>query len=192
MGYGPAESPEIAVIIIVDEPTGPSVYGSVVAAPYVSAFMANVLPYLGYEPQYTEEEEAMRGVAGDYVSLSPADAKRAAREDGFTVEVIGNGDKVLSQVPKAGSILSKEGGRILLYTEDTAPQTCTVPDVLGKTAAEANRILLAAGFNVAFAGALNHTVADGARITAQTLPPGTEAMRGTVITVTVTWFDDTD
>ena len=192
VGYGPAESPEIAVIIIVDEPTGPSVYGSVVAAPYVSAFMANVLPYLGYEPHYTEEEEAMRGVAGDYVSLSPTDAKSAARQDGFAVELIGNGEKVLYQVPKAGSTLSKEGGKILLYTEDAVPQACTVPDVLGKTAAEANRLLLAAGFNVAFSGALNHTVANGARITAQSFPPGTEAVRGTIITVTVTWFDDTD
>ncbi len=57
VAYAPADDPQIAVIIMVDEPTGDSVYGSVVAAPYVSAFLANVLPYLGVEKDLTDNSE---------------------------------------------------------------------------------------------------------------------------------------
>ena len=52
VAYAPADDPEIAIIIIVDEPTKGTLYGSTVAAPYVSAALAKILPYLGYEPNY--------------------------------------------------------------------------------------------------------------------------------------------
>ena len=58
VAYAPADDPQIAVLIMVDEPTGGSVYGSIVAAPYVSAFLSNVLPYMGIEPEYSEKKEA--------------------------------------------------------------------------------------------------------------------------------------
>ena len=53
VAYAPADDPEIAIIIIVDEPTKGSLYGSTVAAPYVSDALENILPYLGIKP--TEE-----------------------------------------------------------------------------------------------------------------------------------------
>ena len=50
VAYAPADDPEIAIIIIVDEPIKGSLYGSTVAAPYVSGALKNILPYLGYLP----------------------------------------------------------------------------------------------------------------------------------------------
>ena len=50
VAYAPADDPEIAIIIIVDEPTKGSLYGSTVAAPYVSDALENILPYLGIKP----------------------------------------------------------------------------------------------------------------------------------------------
>ena len=56
VAYAPADNPEIAVIIIVDEPTKGSVfYGSSVAAPYVSGVLEKTLPYLGFEPTVEEK-----------------------------------------------------------------------------------------------------------------------------------------
>ena len=52
VAYAPADDPEIAIIIIVDEPTKGSLYGSTVAAPYVSGALEKILPYLGYEPSF--------------------------------------------------------------------------------------------------------------------------------------------
>ena len=50
VAYAPADDPQIAIIIIVDEPTKGSLYGSTVAAPYVSEALKNILPYLGIKP----------------------------------------------------------------------------------------------------------------------------------------------
>ncbi|MBQ8850414.1 MAG: PASTA domain-containing protein [Clostridia bacterium] len=54
VAYAPADDPQVAIIIIVDEPTKGSLYGSTVAAPYVSDALENILPYLGIEKN-TEE-----------------------------------------------------------------------------------------------------------------------------------------
>jgi stage V sporulation protein D (sporulation-specific penicillin-binding protein) len=56
VAYAPADDPQVAIIIIVDEPTKGSLYGSTVAAPYVSDALENILPYLGIKPS-TEETE---------------------------------------------------------------------------------------------------------------------------------------
>ena len=50
VAYAPADNPEVAIIIIVDEPTQGLLYGSTVAAPYVSNVLKEILPYLGYIP----------------------------------------------------------------------------------------------------------------------------------------------
>ncbi len=55
VAYAPADDPQVAIIIIVDEPTKGSLYGSTVAAPYVSDALENILPYLGIKPS-TEEQ----------------------------------------------------------------------------------------------------------------------------------------
>ncbi len=47
VAYAPADDPEIAIIILVDEPIKGSLYGSTVAAPYVSKTLEQTLPYLG-------------------------------------------------------------------------------------------------------------------------------------------------
>ncbi len=47
VAYAPADDPQVAIIIIVDEPTKGSLYGSTVAAPYVSDALEKILPYLG-------------------------------------------------------------------------------------------------------------------------------------------------
>jgi len=52
VAYAPADDPQVAIIIIVDEPTKGSLYGSTVAAPYVSDALEKILPYLGYEPNF--------------------------------------------------------------------------------------------------------------------------------------------
>ena len=50
VAYAPADNPQYAIIIIVDEPNRGS-YGSTVAAPYVANVLENALPYLGVAKQ---------------------------------------------------------------------------------------------------------------------------------------------
>jgi stage V sporulation protein D (sporulation-specific penicillin-binding protein) len=59
VAFAPADDPQIAIIIMVDEPTKGILYGSTVAAPYIAKTLETVLPYLGVEPIYTEEEKKL-------------------------------------------------------------------------------------------------------------------------------------
>lgn len=182
VAYAPADNPEIAVIFIVDEPSAGSVYGSVVAAPYVSNLMSFILPYLGYEPTYTETEleNAQIGVS-NYVgsTVENAEADLSWRE--IEYKIVGNGDTVTKQTPGAGDTMTKKDGILYLYTGDAVPNAdIEVPDLVGKTAEAANRILVNCGLNVSVSGA---TGKSGAIVMSQSPAPGTAVEKGTVVTV---------
>ena len=187
VAYAPADNPQIAVIIMVDEPTSGMVYGSVVAAPYVSDLLANVLPYLGYSPSYTEEEQKTMQISiGQYTGLSRSEAEKKIRALGLSVEYGDNatGDTVTAQVPASGECVTKEGGKVILYTGGAPKDSVKVPDVMGKSAADANRILLDAGLNIRIEGALNYTVGEGAVVISCSHVTGESVAPGTVVTVT--------
>ena len=195
VAYAPADDPQIAVIIVVDEPTGDSVYGSVVAAPYVARFLENVLPYLGVEPQYNSEElSKMQVSVARYIGNSVDVAKGKIKELGLNVEVVGGGDTVTAQIPARGAEISRENGKVILYTNNADPESKTVkvPEVLGLTAAEANKKIINAGLNIAIKGAQNYEKGSGAIVTSQSVSAGSEVPYGTVVSVEVLHMDGTD
>lgn len=194
VAYAPADDPVIAVIIVVDEPAIESVYGSVVAAPYVSKLLANVLPYLGIEPQYTEAELAsMEILVGDHIGKLAADAKAELNKKGLSCEIIGDGDTVTAQIPASGSLLSGETGKVLLYTGGATPKNnITVPDLIGRTVAAANKLAVNAGLNVSVSGAQNYESGSGAVVITQSPEAGAVVSEGEVITIDVRHMDGTD
>ena len=192
VAYAPADDPEIAVIIIVDEPSAGMVYGSVVAAPYVGSLLSNVLPYLGHAPVYSEEEATLQQISvGDYTGLSLEEAAKKIRAIGLSVEYGDDkaGDTVTVQFPSAGEVVTKEGGRVILYTGGAPVTHTTVPNILGKSAAEANAALLDAGLNVCIKGAVNYRLGAGATVIAVSHEAGTRLPRGSAVTVTFRYLD---
>jgi len=191
VAYAPADDPEVICIVIVDEPTKGSRYGSTNAAPYVSKILADVLPYLGIEPQYTDEELAKLEInLPNYRGLSLDEAIMRLSEAGLTYEIVGSGTSVIDQVPPAKSTLSKDNGLVILYTsEATDEKTAIVPNVLGMTAAQANKALANAGFNIHLEGALNGS---GAIVMSQSIEAGSLAPKGSVITVDIRHTNFTD
>ncbi len=192
--FAPAEDPEIAIIIIVDEPTCANVFGSYVAAPYVANCLAQMLPALGVEAVYTSAEAAKLEVEiENYMGMMSFTAREAIRKNGLDVEIIGNGEKVTAQVPSAGSKLSKQNGKIVLYVGDAAPSAdITVPNVIGMSASAVNKVLINAGFNISIEGTTNYEVGSGAVVVSQYPAPGTIATRGDVVTVTFRHTDVSD
>ena len=186
VGFAPADDPEIAVIILVDEPTKGVLYGSTVAAPYLANVMRDVLPYLGVEAVYTDKELANMAVeAPSLVTWYASVAKSQAESMGFEVEIVGGGSVVKSQVPAPRTLMESHNAKIILYTEsDMEKTTVTVPDLSGKTAVAANEILANHGLNIRIAGTNNYMSGSGAVAIAQSHAPGSEVERGTVITVT--------
>ena len=185
VAIAPADKPQIAVLIIVDEPKG-SVYGSTVAAPYVANFLSEALPYLGVERVYSEEEMARAAVSVKYyVGRETSEAVQEIAKLGLSYEIVGNGDTVTAQMPAGGSVLTKTDGKVILYTEGiaTSTQTSIVPNVTNLTAEEAIKALQAKGLNVLISGATNYNVGSGAKVISQNFEANTEVKRGTVVTI---------
>lgn len=194
LAFAPSDDAKIAVIIMVDEPTEGSLYGSTVAAPYIANFMEAVLPHLGVEAEYTEKElEKMAVKVSNYRGWSVNKATEYANLAGLSVEVVGNGDVVLSQIPASGSYVEKQNGRIILYTGDAVPENnIVVPDVVGKTAVAANALIVGNGLNIKIEGTKNYLSGTGATVVAQSPAAGEAVPRGTVVTVTFRYLDDED
>ena len=194
VAFAPADDPEVAMIIMVDEPTIGSLFGSVVAAPYVSQSLSRILPYLGVEPVYSAEEAAkLEKTVADYRGTVLYTAKAQIEKTGFKCESFGVGTVVTAQVPAAGTTLAKDNGKIVLYVGDEAPEyNLRIPEVTGLSATAATAVITNAGFNIQITGATNYTSATGAVVYSQTPSAGSIATRGEVVTVNLRYLDVAD
>ncbi len=178
-GFAPADDPQIAVFIAVDEPQYYATGGSG-AAPVAGRIFENILAYLNVDPEYSDEELAKATVtAPNLIGETVESAKNKA--GGFTVKIVGDGDAVISQMPSSHQSMPK-GGVIVVYTEENAEkQTAVVPNLVGLTITEANKLAINTGFNIKIAGT---TQGSGQVLSyKQSILPDTTAEVGYVITV---------
>ncbi|MCD7831001.1 MAG: PASTA domain-containing protein [Firmicutes bacterium] len=195
IAFAPSDDASIAALIMVDEPMENSVYGSVVAAPYVSELLSVILPYLGYEPQYTEDEAAsIETTIANYVNLTESAAVALLEKNNINYVVVGNGSTVVAQSPAAGTVVSELSKFVVLYMSDdaaeTEKQTVTVPDVTGMSATEATAAIINANLNIRISGAANYTSSTGATVVSQSIEGGTLVEEGTVVTLTMMHLTD--
>ncbi|MBQ2468609.1 MAG: PASTA domain-containing protein, partial [Clostridia bacterium] len=93
---------------------------------------------------------------------------------------VGNGDTITSQTPPSGSTFMKESGLVYLYTGgETDVADIAVPDLVGKSAEAANRMVVNAGLNVRISGAAGSS----ATVKSQSPAAGTLVAKGTLVTV---------
>ncbi|MBE6543248.1 MAG: PASTA domain-containing protein [Ruminococcaceae bacterium] len=206
VAYAPAEKPEVAIIIMVDEPNPPvgTRYGGVVAAPYVANALEQILPYLGIEPEYDEEEmKSLNFTVGEYTGLTVDKAKKNITSAGADYEIIGEGSHIVAQVPASGEVMRKSDGKIILYTgelkyDDAGNiitdgidiQYSTVPYVKDEYTYKAIAMLKEAGFNVKVSGAQNYNAGTYASVTNQSSTEGKLLPKGSIIEITSKHFDD--
>ena len=185
LAVAPIDDPQIVVLMLLDEAQMENPYGSVVAAPVVGAMLADILPYLGIEPDYTAEElEAMTGKVKNVTDQIVHDAMTVLRMQGYSVNVVGEGATVVKQSPEAGAKLSA-GGTITLYTdEELIPKEIEVPNVLGMTVTEVNNAIVGKGLKLKLVG-VNET-AENQVAYSQNPVAGTMVYPDTVIEVSFT------
>ena len=129
-------------------------FGSAIAGPPFAKTMSEILPYLGVEAKYTEEELAKLDTsAPDVLGKSVQEAQNLIQSAELNVKVYGQGDTVLSQVPEPGKSIPKSGQVVLFTDEESAAQTVTVPKLTGLTLAQANSTAANAGINISISGA---------------------------------------
>lgn len=187
VAYAPSNESGIAVIIVVDEPQSQVKYGSVVAAPYVSNLLESILPYLDYRSNAESSEHTV----GNYIGANVFDVSEALKKNSVSYVVIGNGDTVVDQIPKADVSILRSISTVYLYTEKREDEYTVVPSVVGLSIKEANLLLSSAGLNVRISGGLS----DGCTtvtVISQDLPYGAKTEKGSVITLSVLGTDFED
>lgn len=177
----------ISMIIVADEPMSTVKYGSVVAAPYISAFLEDALPYLEYASTEKETDYEVKS----FVGMNASTAANELSSDGVAYKIIGNGKSVLSQMPRGGDVVTKELATIYLYTEDEDLEEDTMPTLIGLTAYEANIRAASLGLNLRIIGLYN--LSDGnLKVIGQSIPAGDKIRKGQVLILRLATFEFED
>ena len=184
--FAPADDPQIMMLITMDTPsrsTGTYVSGGNMVAPYSSAIMSEILPYLGIEPSYSAEE--LMGVdttVPNVIGMSVEEAKDRLKERGFACKVEGDGETITDQTPVGGAIIPGKSTVVLYAGAEKPDKMCKVPSLVGRSAAEANTAAANAGLLIRFTGTTS-SESSTVLVFSQELEAGTEVPAGTVITV---------
>lgn len=180
--FAPVDDPEIAILVLVDEPNATVNFGSYIAAPLGRDIMGECLEYLNIEPDYEDDGAVTSVTVPDLKGMSVDEAAAAVEDAGLISKIVGDGEKVSSQLPVAKTVLCT-GNTVLIYTDsnsDVKTETA-VPDLVGKTAAECNSLLQQAGLNIKVVGDnLNYSTT---LAVSQSIAKNTVVQKGTLITV---------
>lgn len=155
-GFAPSDNPEVSVLVVIDEPDPSLYYGGLIAAPVARDLLNDILRYLEIQPQYTAEELKKVEFYKEYIvpntiGMDVETAKKEVINSKFNAKVIGSGKNVIDQVPKAGFML-KEGSTIILFTEQVSLSNVVVPDVIGLSMQDAQRVLTSNMLNIKIKG----------------------------------------
>ena len=116
VAVAPIDDPQIAVLVCLDEPHSWTTSGGALSGPVCAQVLAQVLPYLGIEPDYTaEEQEKLFAAVPDVTGWRTDAARQKLAEYGFEAAFVGGNERVASQYPAAG-VTARKGSAITLDT----------------------------------------------------------------------------
>lgn len=182
VGFGPVDDPQVAVLVVADNPTASSYYGSAVCGPALASVLEDTLSYLGIAPEYTDEDlENMEVSVPSVIGQSIGEATNTLAKKSLKIRKIGDGDTVVDQMPRNGSIA--DGGTVIVYTEENSTsEQVTVPNVIGLTPSAANEELTNAGLNVSLDGGSTDTSGE-VKVVSQSVAAGETVPAGTIVTI---------
>ncbi len=108
VAVAPIENPQIAVLVCLDEPHSWTTSGGALSGPVCAEVLQKSLPRLGIEPSYNEEEQKKYfTTVPDVTGWRTAAAGQKLAEYSLTADVLGEGERVQSQYPAAGTSVRK-------------------------------------------------------------------------------------
>jgi len=117
VGVADISDPEVVILILLYNPTGEGGHqGGAIAAPIASQVLGEVLPYLEVQKEQTEEEMVQSVQMPNVTNITITEAKKVLGDLGLEVEINGEGEMVLDQLPKKG-IQINSGSKVTIYTE---------------------------------------------------------------------------
>lgn len=147
----PSDNPQIAMLIIIDEPNE-DLGGGALCAPIAAQVVEQAMSELNIEPVYTEDElDALSAATPSVTGMSLEKAKTTLTEQKFKYKVIGSGKTVVSQSPSSNELIPA-GGTVYLYMDDSKKKQVKVPDFSGLTVSEAKSIASTNNLNIEISG----------------------------------------
>lgn len=187
IGFAPADKPRIALLVFLDTPSSKSgiyISGGQMAAPVVGNMLADILPYMGIEAQYSAEELAGMDVSMPQLTgLGMSDAARTLRDAGLKYRSIGEGDIVTSQLPEAGCTIAAGSEVILYFDREPSRELETMPELSGMSYEQARDTLSYYGIYIRTGSLVTDAAAQ--KINTQSVPAGQRLGHGTVVEVTL-------
>ena len=114
----PSDDPEIAMLIIVDEPNQ-DLGGGALCAPIAAQVTQEAMNVLGIEPKYNDSEmKDLSKQTPNVVGKSLDEAKKTLEENNLNFVVVGDDSTVTRQCP-SGADTIPNGGTVYLYTDDS-------------------------------------------------------------------------
>lgn len=180
IGMAPANDPRITVLVSIDEPDPSNYYAGQITAPVAQQVFNDIFNYLAMKSD-ADSQDIARSMLKDVVipdvrGMKKADAEKALKDQHLDSESDSNGEYIVDMNPKPGYTV-KEGSKIILYTGSTPNynKVVAVPDVTGLSRDRAVAVFNSVGLKADFEG-------DG-MISEQSIEPGKEVEKGTVITL---------
>lgn len=177
----PSDDPEIAMLIIVDEPNQ-DLGGGALCAPIAAQVTQEAMNVLGIEPKYNDSEmKDLSKQTPNVVGKSLDEAKKTLEENNLNFVVVGDDSTVTRQCP-SGADTIPNGGTVYLYTDDSEKQTVNVPNFNGLTVSEAKDLASSSNLNIQIAG---NSMSSGTVVAyRQSEETQAKVEKGTVVTVT--------
>lgn len=189
IGFAPADDPKIALLVFLDTPSNKSgvyISGGQMAAPVVGRMMADILPYMGVEPD--KGEESADAVMPLVLDMPLDKAVSSIIDAGLGYRTIGQGSVVTNQLPYSGTSLAA-GSQVILYLgEEPSTELETVPDLNGMSYAQARDVLSYYGIYIRTSSPV--TDAEKQLVSAQSISPGSMTSHGTAIEVSLISNDE--
>ena len=185
MAYFPAENPQYLVFSVIHLPEDYA-DGVQTTATMTKQLMENIIKYKNLEPTEATDEAATLAKGKtvkmpDYVGSSTYHVTMDLEGRDLNYKVVGTGNSITNQVPKAGTEV-EVGSEVILYVAKSEEDSGTVkvPDVMGKSYSEAVSTLSEEGFEVVFEGEIGNSV-----VTAQDSKYGVSVDKGSEVTITL-------
>lgn len=188
VGVAPIDDPQYVVLVVLDTPsreTGLYISGGIMAAPTVRDVFADILPYLGVEPDYSAEDiSAVNVSVPGMIGLTVEEVDALLKERSLTFRTVGEGDTVTGQIPEAGAEVPGNSELILYMGGEAPTDPVTVPDMRGLTVTAAYQAAEQHGIYIQARG--TDKTSGYIYVTHQNMEPGTEVPRGTTVDVEFT------
>lgn len=179
-GFAPADNPEVAILVVLNNPKGDSHMGGQIAAPVVGKMLGDILPYLKVEPRFSPDEVVYKETKVPEIrGKKLKEAKQILKSAGLELRIIGQNpgeeDLITQQSPKPDVIVTTNSQVILFTEKGSKILEVTVPNLKGKTAVEAAKTLRDLGLNIKIEGSGDFI--------GQEPGPGTDVSIGTEVKV---------